>query len=68
MTEIRKTIYITEERLEELGEYKNFSHRVNDLILKGLQYEKDNGKITLEQALGYFNNLYRRKHPNKPLP
>ena len=69
MNDLRKTIYVPQDLIEELGECRSFSHRAIDLIRKGLLYEQSGaGKVTMEMALGYFNNIYRKKNPNKPLP
>ena len=67
---IMKTIYITEDLAEQIEANGNgsFSARIIDLICKGLAYEKGIKELTLEQALGYFTNLYRKKYPNKPIP
>ena len=43
--------------------------RVTELLNKGYLYEQNKEpKITLKHALGFFNNMYRKKFPNEPLP
>ena len=43
--------------------------RVAELLNKGYLYEQDKEpKVNLKLALGYFNNMYRKKYPNEPLP
>ena len=43
--------------------------RVTELLNKGYLYEQNKEpKITLNHALGFFNNMYRKKFPNEPLP
>ena len=70
MNRVQKTIYFTEGLIEKIGEAKSFSQRVIDLVQKGIEYESksENNKITLEQALGYFNWQYKKKHPQNDLP
>ena len=43
--------------------------RATELLNKGYLYEQDKEpKVNLKLALGYFNNMYRKKYPNEPLP
>ena len=43
--------------------------RLQELINKGYEYERNKEhKITVEEALGYFNKQYKKKHPNDDLP
>lgn len=51
-------------------EYKGDVYdRLKELINEGYEYEKVwNTKVTLEQALGYFNRQYKKKHPDNDLP
>lgn len=67
---VSKMIYFTGNLFEEATkgvEKGDVSKRINDLIKKGLDYEKG-GDVSLEQALGYFNRLYKKKHPTEQLP
>lgn len=69
MSQIRKTIYVPNTLIEKLGSYTSFSQRIIDLVQKGLLYEQGKtNKVTLREALGFFNDLYRKKHPDEPLP
>ena len=43
--------------------------RLKDLIKKGYLYEQNKEpKITFKHALGFFNNMYRKKYPYEQLP
>ena len=72
--ELSKLGLITERIVQEdkiiiSKDIEKFSYRINDLIEKGLVYEKNKGdKVSFEQALGYFNKVYKKKYPNKALP
>lgn len=66
MTKISKTIYIENELLKEIGEGK-FTDRINDLIQKGLLYEKNGDKITLRSSIEYLVNYYNTHTTSKPI-
>ena len=50
MSKIAKTIYIEEELIRKIGEGV-FTERVNDLIIKGLEYEKNGDKINMRKII-----------------
>ena len=49
-----KTIYFEDDLLTEIGETKNFSERVKELIRKGLQIEKKGNEMSMSQLLEAF--------------
>ena len=67
---VSRMIYFTGNLFEEATkgvEKGDVSKRINDLIQKGLDYEKGGG-VSFKQALGYFNKMYKKKHPTEQLP
>jgi hypothetical protein len=66
MEKIAKTIYIKKDLIEEIGE-GNFSERVNDLIVKGLVYEKNGDKATFRSSVEYLLQYYNKHNPSKPI-
>ena len=63
MTKI-KTIYFEEELIEKIGETKNFSERVKDLIRKGLSAEKKGADMSMHDLLESVVLKYNEKAKN----
>ena len=61
-----KTIYFDDELLEQIGETKNFSERIKELVVKGLQLEQKGNELTMSQLLETFVKKYNAK-TNKPV-
>ena len=61
-----KTIYINSDVVEQLGDC-NFSERVNELIIKGLEYEKNGDNLTMRKIIEFLLQSYNSKHPNSPI-
>ena len=61
-----KTIYFEDDLLTEIGETKNFSERVKELIRKGLQIEKKGNEMSMSQLLEAFVKKYNA-HSKTPI-
>lgn len=61
-----KTIYFDDELLSQIGETKNFSERVKELVAKGLQLEQKGNELSMSQLLETFVKKYNVK-TNKPV-
>lgn len=61
--EVEKEVFFSEEHDCTVEE------RVKELVNKGYLYEKEKEpKIDFTIALKYLNTIYKKKHPDKPLP
>ena len=66
---VEGTLFDIEEDLICNDSDQAIPERLKELIDKGHLFEENKEfKVTLEMALGYFNNLYQKKHPNERLP
>lgn len=61
----KKTIYLSDELLEQIGENNNLSARIIDLIHKGLDYEKNKSdKLTMKDVMEFLIATYQKKYGN----
>lgn len=62
-----KTIYFTQELLEEIGNVRPFNTRVIELIKKGLMYEQKGDKLGIREAITFLYHYYNKKNPTSPI-
>ena len=61
-----KTIYFEDDLIEQIGETKNFSERVKELIRKGLYAEKKGEEMSMHDLLESFVKKFN-KNAKRPV-
>ena len=67
MSKVAKTIYVEKELIKKIGE-GIFTERVNDLIIKGLEYERSGERINMRKVIEYLLAKYNKNPSNKDKP
>ena len=67
MSKVAKTIYVEKDLIKKIGEGV-FTERVNDLIIKGLEYERNGEKINMRKVIEYLLDRYNSNPSNKDKP